>query len=728
VWVEVADDDVVGECGVVVWVACVGGGVSSRPCAGVTYVGGVGAVSTEAPATEPPQSASEPSHGGPAYPWETFLSGLGGEVGREELARELVADEVRAILPAALDMVDAAIARGELSTDGEAVRAASRHSNENKSVNSATAANQAAENSGGEERPTNEEKVAEFAAAYPVRATSPLAESDGVSLRRDYAHVETEEWTENQPDIPELEVTNPAKGETVTDVSAVEWGEAVRTLLEKYERTKQTTINLEKGSWRTPERHAEFSVQAENRWFASYQKKYFAQLDGWLRELCGGERPSGMPTAASFEEPRIALLTRSASSKPEGERVGPVTHAKELQGSWEPVYHTLRNTLRAEGYELGEDWQYDRRLEPHTGKRGNDAGVNEAYAHEHIILVVDGDVTADDLRPVMDKHVEACEWAGEEAHGEEAIEVREPDELNDVAAYVADYCSIEPVELWEREPAYVGWAAAMDAGNIRTVSRSEAAREAAKADKCRQRYISGESQQSEPHGARVTNLGGERVCFHCESSHDISQEGTLAGERMDGPTAATDGGVEVLDAEAREERLQDKWGEAEWEDAYGNTRSCGGAEAAARVGESPQRRQRREQVERELERDPEATARQVVARRTLPPDCMELVEEVRAGIDREAVVGFDNRVPDWHVRSVTVEGEERPASAGNGIDMVEVMDVRQRLREGAGIEATQRYRCDCGVAAYGRDMVAHLGSHGIDEPERAGEVIDQESV
>jgi hypothetical protein len=35
-------------------------------------------------------------------------------------------------------------------------------------------------------------------------------------------------------------------------------------------------------------------------------------------------------------------------------------------------------------------------------------------------------------------------------------------------------------------------------------------------------------------------------------------------------------------------------------------------------------------------------------------------------------VSFDERAPSWHVKSVTVEGEERPASAGNGIEMVEV--------------------------------------------------------
>jgi hypothetical protein len=625
-------------------------------------------------------------------------------------------------------MIDAALARGELSSDGQTVFPSSRQSNLNKSVNAATAKNSASDSDGASEPPCIEEKVREFVTEYPLRATLPLAESHGTKIRRDYARVETKEWHENQPDIPELEVQPAAKGETVTDVSAVEWGEAVRTLLEKYERTKKTTINLEKGSWRTPDEHAEFSVPAENRWFAAYQKKYYAQLDAWLRELCGGERPSGGRTEPSFENPHIALITRSASSTPEGERVGPVEHATVLRDAWEPVYHTLRNTLRSEGYELGESWQYDRRLEPHTGKRGNDRGTNEAYAHEHVILVVDGEVSASDLRPAVEKHVEECEWASSEAHGEEAIEVREPDELNDVAAYVADYCSIDPVELWERSPAYLGWAAAMDAGNIRTVSRSEAAREAAKADKCRQRYESGESEQAHDHGEEVRpEVGSERkVCAECGTAHDIEQT-TLTAHRTGGPSVAADGGID------REEEVREKWGGGTWTDAHGNERTAKGADAAAVVGESPERHKQRAAVETYLENQPNASTEEVLSELSWRlPDSVEearrLIVEVRAGVDRKEAVGFDNRVPEWHVRSVTVDGEERPASPGNGVDMVEIQNVRERLREGCGIEESQRYRCKCGVAAYGVTFVSHLEAHGIEEPERVEQYVNEESV
>jgi hypothetical protein len=205
------------------------------------------------------------------------------------------------------------------------------------------------------------------------------------------------------------------------------------------------------------------------------------------------------------------------------------------------------------------------------------------------------------------------------------------------------------------------------------------------------------------------------VCSHCGRSHDISQEGTLAGERLDAPDAVADGGVEVPD---REERLRSRWGErAEWTDANGNKKVAGGADAAAVIGESRRRHKQREAVRAWMESDMsvgEFWARKVDD--VPPPDDMEqLIAEVEhPDFDPSEVVGFDERVPEWHVRSVTVDGEERPASAGNGIDMVEVTNVRQRLREELDIEPSQRYRCPCGVAAYGDTMVTHLQTHGIE--------------
>lgn len=626
-----------------------------------------------------------------------------------------------------------------MSTEPPAV---SRHSNENKSVNSAEPEIREVQQNGPSTEERIADKVREFAMAYPVREGLPVASDDGTEIRADYAEVEREEWRENQPDAPEFEVRPAARGHDTVDVSARKWGVAVRRLLEKYARTEKTTVNLEKADWRNPAEHETFSVEARNRWFAEYQKKYNAQIDAWLRELVGGERPSGGETEATFENPSIAMLTRSASSKPDGERVSPVEHANQLQDSWEPTYHTLRNTLRSLGHELGEDWQYIRVVEPHRAKRGDGRGINACYPHEHIILVVDGDVSATDLRPIIEKHVEVCDWAGESAHGGDAIEVREPDELNDVAAYVSDYCSIEPVGLWEREPSYLGFAAAMDAGNMRTFSRSEAAREAAKADACRQRAESDKAEQEATHGESVRREpSGEVVCAECGCSHDVQQDSTLTAHRtgqvatdgggrtemlrqrwtdadaaamVGGPTAERDG-ERVSDGNTLEGRRLRLGGGEDWcpacwtvnpegecpHEDYDSHPVVAGKWDSDKVVEVPSDEyqgnghvpfeyeeppsdspttQRERRVEAELERTPDASATEIVGRLGLSPDAREFVEEVRAGVDRSEPVAFDDSVPEWRVKSVTVDGEERMASAGSGVEMVALMGESSRWR------------------------------------------------
>lgn len=591
----------------------------------------------------------------------------------------------------------------------------SRHTNQNKSVNSAPAENQGSERDGFTSKV--EEAVGEFAATFPDRAAVPIAAGDGVRIRRDYAEIEREEWVEDQPDQPEFEVREAASGTEVTDVSGVSWGDAVREFCESHAATEETTVNLEYG-YPGGETYDTFQIEAENRWMASYQERYYAQMEGWLRELTGGSRPSGGETAATFEEPRVALLTRSASSVPDGDRMSPVDHVQALRDSWEPVYHTLRNTMRSLGLTLGEDWQYVRVLEPHTSKRGDGRGTNAAYAHEHPIIVFDGDVTADDLRPVVEKHVEECDPAGVDAHGEEAIEIRDPDELNDVAAYVADYASIEPKSLWERSPQYIGWAAAMTAANARTVTRSETARAAAQADACRQRAESAEADQEAAHGENVRrSASGDAVCAECGSGHDIEAE-TLTAARTDGP-AACDGGVATAPQYAyTDEALRAAWPSADAASAGGQRVG----DPAWRYGEP----EGRERVRRELEKADGSVGRIAGFLGMSPGRVGRYLREIQADYEPGVGRSFDVTVPRWYVDSVTVEGEERPASSGSGIEMVEVTDVEERLM--GELEPGQRYRCECGMAAYGRTMASHVHGHGIEEPGIAAELVEEEKV
>jgi len=604
-------------------------------------------------------------------------------------------------------------AGAESESGSEADLSPSRQSNSNKSVNSATADSAASQEN-------VVECVTDFLKEYPRRGRLDLATGDGTGIRREYANVETVDWEEDlrlsKEERERLMLDRPA-GTADGEVSPKLWAEGIRTLLEREVEVQQTTINLERRHLNDAD---EYDVVARSRWSKSYQKKYNAQIDAWLRELTGGDRPSGGITAPSFEDPRIALVTLSASSKPDGERVGPVDHLEALQSSWESTYHAMRNTLRAMGLDSSE-WQYDRRAEPHKNDRGDGRGINECYGHEHVILVIDaaalpGDVTAADLRPIVEKHVEANEWAGEAAHGEDAIEVRTPEELNDPAAYVADYCSVDPVGLFDRSPAYQAWAAAATAANYRTVSRSEAAREAAEADRCRQRAESEQSDQVRRHGEEVRRADGEIVCSCCGTTHDIDQDQTLAAHRRPqtpaGPTVA-DGGVEVRTADAREEDLRERWPSAS---------------GAAAVGESTERARVRERIEQVAHAHEELTDVELAAKYDALGH-VDVVREVRsdAETDPSEVVGFDRGPdpPEWQVVGVTVDGERHPASGGGSIETVEVVDYADRF----DFIRPEWYRCDCGVKLHGEQMARHLGHyHGIEDRPAAVESVRLDAI
>jgi len=708
---------------------------------------------SESAPTATDTTETDVAHGGPSRPWETILATFDHQVTREELAYHLTGGDLETV-EEAMSEIDGALARGELTFDGDFVRSSSRHSNQDKSVNLSRG-----DSPGSDDSEVIDQLVSDFREEFGPKADLPVAMSDGASIRRDYADIDREWWSEDQPDGHDFEPA--ASGEEVVDVSAKTWSEAVREVLSDYAETKATTLNLRKGEPDHPD-FTEFSVEAENRWFETYQRRYYAQIDGWLRELTGGERPSGGETEATFDDPRIVLLTRSASStvdqgaasakvnpdRPGRARVGPVDHLEHLRDSWESVYHTLRNTLRSEGYELGEDWQYDRRLEPHTAK--NDGpGINKGYTHEHIVVVVDGPISSSDLRPVMDKHVEATEWAGEEAHGEEAIEVRKPSELYDPAAYVANYVSVSPDGLFDRGPTYHAFAATVSAANVRTLSRSESAKAAAQADMCKQRYESDKSEQSHRHGENVVRSdrpGYSYECAECGSPHGIDQDETLTGHRLDspdgpsGPTgpAMVDGGQEVRDKEARKDDLKDRWPSAT---------------KAVQYGEDIEKAEARSVIEETIERDgkdiQDAIVRAVVDEGIDSETVGQVAREVGLDIDPNELVAIDRPDPsEWELHSVEVRGEEYVPTSSGSVDMVEVTNPRQQLEEALDLDPAAFYRCECGVGAYGtsgwggygpeapdwlenwdqyyQDMIGHLLAHGLTDPEKARQVIEVE--
>jgi len=565
------------------------------------------------------------------------------------------------------------------------------------------------------ELPTTAERVSESYEKYPDRCALPLATRHGTSLRLEYTYDTWESWTSEVVDDADDEVS----GESLVERSAVTWGKAVEMMLENHEETRRTTVNLEKASPGHPE-HAEFHVDAVTRWFPSYQKKYYAQMKAWLRELVGGTRPSGGETDGIYEDPRVALITLSASSVPDGVHVPPVEHTEIRRSSWNSCYDTLRNTMRS----LGLPWQYERRSEPHTGKRG-EYGINRCYGHDHIVLVVDGDVSPGDLRPVVEKHVEECDWAGAQAHDldvedwdanrddVDTVEIKDPTELENVAAYVADYCSIDPLDLHERSTEYVMWAATVTAGNFKTQSRSDAAGWASAADACKQRFESEQSDQVVDHGEIIrrdteSQRGPDLVCDECGSPHGIDQDQTLTAARVSSDTpAAADGGLD------RRGELEERWPSAK---------------SAAYVGQTPEEKRQRDQIEQYLEANPAAKPAEVLGALGLPPDARRLIEEVDLGVDPTEPVAFD-RPPEWRVKSVTIGSEEYPASAGTGVELVEVVDPLDNLLEKTklGCEDSESILWKCertGVSLWrGKRMAQYLIKHGIEQPEVVDELV-----
>jgi hypothetical protein len=376
---------------------------------------------------------------------------------------------------------------------------------------------------------------------------------------------------------------------------------------------------------------------------------------------------------------------------------------------------------------LGCDWQYDRRLEPHDSKRGG--GVNACYGHEHIVLAIDGDVSASDFKPVIEKHVEACDWAGEAAHDlnvadwdlhekeVNTVEVKDPDDVENLAAYVASYAGIRPVDLLERKTEYIAWAAVMNASNLQTKSRSDPAKHAAMADACKQRYESREADQEVDHGENVVSSdrrGCDWECGECGSPHQIDQD---RGGLDDGAEASDD--EESADGLDRDD-LRSRWPSAR---------------SASSVGESIQRTELRSKIRRFLEIDPSLSNAELFGKlnASVHPDVLEeIAEQVRNDVDPSSVESFE-RPPEWSVKSVTIGESEFPANAGTGIEMVEVelpiQAILEHTRLGEDGAETTRWRNDDGVAIVGGEAMACnlVSSHGITSPAVAEQVITAES-
>lgn len=449
--------------------------------------------------------------------------------------------------------------------DGPPGVAPSRLSNQ---TNSATP-DRAAETPNPESRPahlpTVEERVADFLQEYPDRAQQPVSEVDGRDLRREAVDVES---TVREVDVLE-EGGRTATVELEEDLErrARPWYEVVRAFLSWYEGYRGRRLRMAKGR---PERgdYEVFEVELDNSWTPAYQNKQYAELSALERETCGGGRPNG-ETAGAFEEPVAVMITRTASGVCGGEVRPPVDHDREIVEAYSEggVRRSLRYVLDSNGVP-SEKWVRWSQSEPHPG--GGHA-KNACMGHPHDMLIideaaVDGEVTREMFRPVIEKHVEEAEHAGETAHtptpceehasGEPwsdvvsgceecktPVEVRDAEEgVESPAEYMATYISVdEDVDLLERSTEYIAWAAVQWATNTQRKKASDTVGHAVDADACKQRAEEPECDQVRQHGEEVrrTEIRGRRklVCSCCGSPWGIDQDRTLVETRLEEPDA-----------------------------------------------------------------------------------------------------------------------------------------------------------------------------------------------
>ena len=136
-----------------------------------------------------------------------------------------------------------------------------------------------------------------------------------------------------------------------------------------------------------------------------------------------------------------AMLTFTATSRPDGDPLPPVDHLDGLLESWEAIRRALDRALG--------DRRYARLaiLEPHPGD-----GVNNGYLHVHIAVFVEGKVTQGDLEPVIEAHLRNCDLAERDAHdptdestisirhaGADRADLEDDGQLDELAIYLAEY-------------------------------------------------------------------------------------------------------------------------------------------------------------------------------------------------------------------------------------------------------------------------------------------------
>lgn len=544
--------------------------------------------------------------------------------------------------------------------------------------------------------PTPKERIRDIVREYPEKVLRPISEQHGAKLRRDTLEDAERVRREYETGEFETEVTF----ETVRQ-DGKSWLDVIWTFLRDYEEYRDRYLRMARGDDRRGD-YESFLIDLYNSYDPKYQKEQYAKLKALKRMAVGEDReksPTGEKFDGEYEEPVAVIFGLTASATPTGRygdsevRYRPVVdHDREIREAWSgssnSVKRTLRYVLEEKAGLSSESYMWWWQSEPHAGE-GEAAG----YSHSHPVVIFDRaevDAESPDMtdretyRSVVAKHVEVCETAKWSAHeitrGEKSsVKVSHGDDIEDVAAYIADYIQVDTeADLLERSEEYIMWAASQWASSTQKYSKNKTATEAITADKCHQQYVDSETEQTADHAERVTRSGEKFECYECGSTWCVSQSPETLTEARVG--CETDGGLSV-GCETKETVSFD----------YEDVSVIESSETARDGAEDDVR----ETPETFAERWPSARSGGRIGQETVArecehesgsnkcPCCCEEGETVAADIqvpdsarapDRETVRSGFERAPEWRPEAVVQKwsGEERLIGEPSGVEYGEV--------------------------------------------------------
>ncbi|MGM0590943.1 MAG: hypothetical protein ACQETI_04810 [Halobacteriota archaeon] len=478
----------------------------------------------------------------------------------------------------------------------------------------------------------------------------------------------------------------------------------------------------------------EFEIALADAWGEEYSKKQYARAMALQRQMAGGERPSGGEAVAAWDSPATAMLTLTASSVPDSDRLSPVEHLDAIHDSfsYNGVRDTLRNTME---YHLGldaDEWGYWLQAEPHG--MGGDGGLNACYTHLHVGVYFDSsdldlESVGSEFERVIDKHVEVCEYASFEAHDYRGIDYLEDSHgcislnasVENMGSYLAAYMGGYTEDLLDKPIEYLAWGAVYWSAARRRTTRSKIMNAAIAADRCDQRAENPETNQSKAHGETVIwnhGRGLDVVCAYCDSGWGIDQT------QLDEPVSddILHEAIPLDDVVTDELSLSQRWPSAD---------------AGVAIGESLAKTEARQLVREYFDHhDPESvTLPTLLGELQINPRHADVVAEAISGEVSTPVESFSRlQFDEWYLDAIIDRDGEEHQPDGGGVDMaplhLPVEQVLEETRLQHALERGEMFRCSkCRFGTHNHEVMArHLvHEHGLQKPDSADSVLHVES-